>query len=304
MARTIKKTYTIHLYYFILLTIFKHKTIMKKIMTLAAIFAAVMMGISSCNPDDTKPEQKPGTEQGGENNGGEQGGENNGGEEGGENNGGEQTPGGEDEYASPVTIDGDFADWDALDASKVVVLESAADAVYTAITKAKIYADGVYINIYFEFDEEQITAGGAAFDIYLNADGDDGLGDDYYVGQTGVDYLLEDGEFMTAGTLNSFNPGLFAYEGSREAWEWGWVPVLDSGLGIASGAGAGNKYELAVMIEMLAGVELADTFSLGLMLTDITEAGDWNCVGCLPNTDVTEENTNGKAPFAKVTLDK
>ena len=35
---------------------------MKKFMTLAAIFAAVMMGISSCNPDDTKPVDKPNTE--------------------------------------------------------------------------------------------------------------------------------------------------------------------------------------------------------------------------------------------------
>ena len=42
---------------------------MKKFMTLAAIFAAVMMGVSSCNPDDTKPVDKPSTEtpdQGGE----------------------------------------------------------------------------------------------------------------------------------------------------------------------------------------------------------------------------------------------
>ena len=35
---------------------------MKKFMTLAAIFAALMMGISSCNPDDTKPVDKPNTE--------------------------------------------------------------------------------------------------------------------------------------------------------------------------------------------------------------------------------------------------
>ena len=36
---------------------------MKKFMTLAAMFAAVMMGVSSCNPDDTKPVDKPSTEQ-------------------------------------------------------------------------------------------------------------------------------------------------------------------------------------------------------------------------------------------------
>lgn len=253
---------------------------MKKFMTIAAMFAAVMMSFSSCQekPDTGKTPVDNTCPDCGED------------------------PCVCDDYVSPVTIDGNFADWDALDASKVAVVNSQPEAVYTAITTAKVYADDVYINIYFEFDETALTDGGAAFDIYLNQDGDTGVGDDYYVGQTGVDYLLEDGEFMVGGVLNSFNPGLFVYGGSRETWEWGWSEVLPAGSGIASGAGNGNKYEMAVMIEMLQGVELSDTFSLGLMLTDINAAGDWSTVGCLPNANVTDENTNGKAAFLPVTI--
>ena len=64
---------------------------MKKFMTLAAIFAAVMMSFTACE-DTTTPTPDQGTEQPDENNGGENnGGENNGGENnGGENNGGEE----------------------------------------------------------------------------------------------------------------------------------------------------------------------------------------------------------------------
>ena len=62
---------------------------MKKIMTLAAMFAAVMMSFSACNPDDTKPQDKPGTEQGGEN----------------EDEGNQ-----EEEATAAISIDGDFAD--------------------------------------------------------------------------------------------------------------------------------------------------------------------------------------------------
>ncbi len=63
---------------------------MKKFMTLAAMFAAVMMGVSSCNPDDTKPVDKPNPEQPAPDQGGEetpdQGGEET------PDQGGEETP--------------------------------------------------------------------------------------------------------------------------------------------------------------------------------------------------------------------
>ena len=254
---------------------------MKKFMTFAAMFAAVAIAFTACNK-----EEKP---QGG-------------------NTTVTTCPDcGEnledctcDDFTSAVSIDGDFADWNALDASKVVSIQGNPDALYTALTSAKIYVDEVYICIYFEFDPEYITEGNAAFDIYLNEDNVDGLYDDYYVGQTGVDVLLEDGVFMEGGKFNSFNPGLFEYTlPVDQEWDWGWSEVLPADSGIATGAGNGNKYELAIVKEMLMGVELADTFSLGLMLTDIV-GPDWNCVGVLPNAAMDEVNTNGKAAFVHV----
>ena len=264
---------------------------MKKIMTLAAMFAAVAMTFSACNK-----EQKP--------------------DNGGNENGGGTTTNtcpdcGEDpcvcepEYESPISIDGDFADWDALDPSKVAVTECAAEAKDPALKVLKVYADEVYINLYFEYDETALTNGTAAFDIYLNQDADlGGADDEHWLSQANVDYLLEDESIIVDGTWESFDPGMFHYTGPVDTWDWSWEEIMSSGSGIASGAGNGNKYELAVMIEMLMGVELADTFSLGCILTDIDAAGAWNGVGCIPNTDVTDDNPTGSVNFLEVKADK
>ena len=254
---------------------------MKKFMAIAAIFAATMVSFTACDKEQ----------------------------------GGEQTDvcatcgqnpcECEAEYVSPITVDGDFADWDALDATKVAVATGSEDSKYTAIKVVKVYADDVYINFYMEIDAAQLTVGGAALDIYLNQDANDGAYDDHWVGMTAVDYLLEDGVFMEAGVMNSFNPGMFQYGGTADAeWQWAWTEVMATDMGIANGKGTGSKYECAIMKDMLMGVELADTFSLGFILTDINEAGDWNAVGVLPNAPCTDENANGIAEFLKVTLDK
>ncbi|MBQ8500511.1 MAG: hypothetical protein IJ495_07430 [Bacteroidales bacterium] len=259
---------------------------MKKIFTLAAIFAAAMMSFTAC--EETKPD--------------------NGGTTTDENlcpDCGKDPCECEPEYVSPITVDGDFSDWDALDASKVAVATCAAEAKDPALKVLKVYADEVYVNLYFEYDETALTNGTAAFDIYLNQDNDlGGADDEHWLSQANVDYLLEDESIIVNGTWESFDPGMFHYTGTTEEWAWSWEEVLGAGSGIASGAGNGNKYELAIMIEMLMGVELADTFSLGCILTDIDATGAWNGVGCIPNTDVTDENTTGSVNFLEVTMDK
>jgi hypothetical protein len=257
---------------------------MKKFMTLAAMFAAVMMSFSACEKTPV---------QGGDNNDG----------------GNTETPADvcpdcqknpcecEPEYVSPLTMDGDFADWDALDASKVAVTKCATDAKYTALKVAKVYVDQVYINVYFEYDESQLgDLSYIPFDMYLDQEGEDGVGDDYYVGQTGVDYLFE-AAVIAEGACVSYDPDMFIYMGSREAWEWGWEAHLEAGLGLCQGAGANGKYEFAILKEMLMGVELGEQFGLGFMIA----TPDWATVGCLPNVDVTDENPNGKASLLKVT---
>ena len=251
---------------------------MKKFFALAAIFAATMMSFSSC---EKTPVQ-----------------------------GGEQTDPNctecgknpcecEPEYVSPITVDGDFADWAGLDASKVSVAKCDADAKWTALKLVKVYADDVYINVYFEFDADQLTdLESVPFHVYINEDASEAAGNDQFIGQGGQDWLLE-GAVIADGAFCSYNPGLFSYDGAEDTIEWAYGEVLPEGSGIASGAGNGNKYEFAIMIEMVQGMELSDTFTIGF---DIQQS--WNSVGVLPNTAIADDNANGAAPMLTVTVAK
>ena len=254
---------------------------MKKIMTLAAMFAAVMMSFSACNPDDTKPQDKPGTEQGGNEDGGEDG--------------------GEDEYASPITIDGEFADWDALDATKVAVATNAPDAVKGGLKTVKVYADAMFINVYFEYDPEFVAdLESVPFHVYFNSDNsaNDPTSEDQWSNSGDIDYMCE-GWVYEGGANCTYDPSLSAAGYTPDAYGWEWVDVLPAGSAISTGAGNGTKYEFAFTLEMMDMVEFADTFGIGF---DIQQ--NWDSVGILPNAAVTESNLSGKAPLLRVTFDK
>ena len=247
---------------------------MKKFMTIAAMFAAVMVSFSSCTKDD-KPQ------------------------------GGNETVTCPDcgeaeedctcnDFQAAIQIDGDFADWAAV---TPVSATCNPDAKYTALTTLKVYTDEMYIHVYFEFSEDEIVdRAWVPFHVYINADNNtEGCGDDQWIGQGGQDFLME-GAVLADDAFCSYNPGLFTYAGvDLTTVEWAWTEVLPEGSGIASGAGAGNKYELSIMKEMVPGMELAETFGLGV---DIQQS--WNSVGVLPNTAIADDNANGAVPMLQV----
>jgi hypothetical protein len=69
------------------------------------------------------------------------------------NNGGDPV---EPEFVSLITIDGDMSDWATLDATKVVEATCAeGDVKHGELKKVKIYADELYINVYFEAAEPE-----------------------------------------------------------------------------------------------------------------------------------------------------
>ena len=252
---------------------------MKKFMTFAAMFAAVAISFSACN----KTEQPDGGDtvvtcpECGEPEA-------------------DCTCG---DYESPITIDGDFADWNNLDAAYVATASCNPDAKWTALEKVKVFCDGVYLNVYFEFSEDEIVdLAWVPFHVYINQDLSEAAGNDQFIGQGGQDWLLE-GAVIADGAFCSYNPALFSYDGAEDTVEWAYGEVLPEGSGIGSGAGAGNKYEFALMVEMLQGVELSDVFGIGF---DIQQ--DWNSVGVLPNTAIADDNTNGAVEMLQVTIKK
>ena len=86
----------------------------------------------------------------------------------------------------------------------------------------------------------------------------------------------------------SYDPCLFKYIGADPATvEWAWESVLPEG--------SDNKYELCIMKEMIPGLELAETFGIGVAIMQ-----EWDPVDVLPNTAVTDDNANGAVPMLEV----
>ncbi len=216
-------------------------------------------------------------------------------------------------FVSKIKIDGDFSDWDALDASKVSVTTTVEGAKFSALQKVKVYADEAYINVYAEFDENQLNKAYTPFHVYINYDNSaatGGYGDEF--ADPVLDIVLENA-IIEENEYVSFDPAYFKWWGEVGAsgWLWtdpstehdasdGWGAILPNGSGIASGAGAAGKYEIQIIREMISGATFADTFTMGF---DIQ--ADWTSCGWLPNAAMNAEtNPNGLANTLSVTIDK
>ena len=252
---------------------------MKKFFMYAALCAAVLVSFEACNKDGQ--EKKDGDDD-------------------------------DSEFVSKIKVDGDFSDWAALDASKVAVATNKNDDK-DALKVLKAYADEVYLNIYFEFDGEQVEdRSWPAVHVYLNSDGDKstgGYGDEF--ADACVDCMMETAIF-SSGEWNDWNPSFWKWwgEANGSGWEWVepgrpgdeadmWGAILPEGSGIAHGMGSGNAYEIQIVREMLPGIDFADTFGVGI---DIQQ--NWSSIAWLPNAASTDDNPNGLANMLDVTIDK
>ena len=253
---------------------------MKKFFLYAVLCAAVMVSFSACNkPNDDDDDE-----------------------------GGENT-----EFVSKIKVDGDFSDWAALPAAKVAVAQNQS-ADKNALKVLKAYADKVYLNIYFEFDDAQIVdKAWPAVHVYLNSDGNKstgGYGDEF--ADACVDCMLETAIF-SEGEWNDWNASFWRWvgEANGSGWEWTTIPeaernsdnlwgaLIGEGSGISHGMGSGNAYEIQILREMLDGEQFANTFGVGI---DIQQ--NWSSIAYLPNAATTDENPNGLANMLDVTIDK
>lgn len=246
---------------------------MKKVLTLLAMAAAVLA--VSCNkPDDE---------------------------------GGKSGKGGKDKgkYEAPIKIDGTFDDWAKLDATKIATAKSDADATHTALKLVKVYADEVFVFVYFEYDKDQIThepdVEHVPFHVYINGDGNaatGGFGDQWSDACT--DVMMEGFIYPDGASIGSYEPGIFKWVGepNGSGWDPNWEDLGDIA-GITAGAGIEGKYEFQITRELYPIGKLADTFSIGF---DIQQG--WNSVGILPNAAPTEDNPGGLAPSLTVVTAK
>lgn len=254
---------------------------MKKVFSFLAIAAMVL---TACNKD---PKPKPGP-------------------------GPDDPEGPQEEYVAPITIDGDFADWAKLDASKVATTTCDPAAKYDKLKTVKAYVDEQFIYLYVEFSP--MTDEWIPFHVYMNADNSD------KTGGYGDEFAEADAEWLLETSITAYDCALFKWwaEAKTNGWMWtkhdaglqaeehsaddGWGAVIPEGQGIGTSAGDASKgkYEIAIMRAMLEdNVTFADTFTLGF---DIQS--NWSTVGILPNAACTDDNPNGLAPKMKVTVVK
>ena len=225
-----------------------------------------------------------------------------------DNKGGKK-PGKDDdntEYVAPIKIDGNFEDWAKLDATKVATATCDPEATKTALKVVKVYADEVYVFVYFEWDKDQISfekdVEHVPFHVYINGDGNaatGGFGDQWSDACTDV---MFEGFIYPDGVLGSYEPDIFKWVGATNGtgWENCWEG-LGAISGITEGAGIEGKYEFQITRELYPLGKLADNFSIGF---DIQQA--WDSVGILPNAHVEEgvEGSTGLAASLQVTTVK
>jgi hypothetical protein len=136
---------------------------MKKMMTLAAMFAAVMVSFTAC-------------EKNGNNN------------EGGNNNDDSEEPGLESNAA--IQCDGEYSDWEGLE-GVVTVTCPADDVAYEQFKTFKVYADEEFIHIFCEFDPEMTLV----FVPYFDLDNDPATGNTSKWSGAGYEGKAEGGVF-------------------------------------------------------------------------------------------------------------
>ena len=241
---------------------------MKKILTFLAMTASILAISVSCNKTGGEEEEEDGPDQ--------------------------------QEYVAPIKVDGDFSDWAKL--TSVAEAKCDPDATKTALKVVKVYADAVYVFVYFEWDKDQIThepdVEHVPFHCYINTDGDastGGYGDEF--SDACSELLFEGFVYPDGAAVGSYEPGVHEWTGEPNGTGWAWNDLGEFN-GLCAGAGIEGKYEFSIARELLP-KKRADNVSIGF---DIQKG--WESVGVLPNSHVTDDNPGGLAPSLQVTTKK
>lgn len=186
-----------------------------------------------------------------------------------------------------IAIDGDFADWDALDAADLFDAIAPDDTHYPAARRMKACYNADYLYVYLEYDGSD-EAGVGILDLYMDTDAAfDGNG----FATTGVGSWIwnNDGsDLFTQGAIlgddgNGYDAPIYQYTGTPLAGEWAWTEVVPAGSGAMSGSKAvkldnGNTaVEIALLRTAIPG--LGNEILIGALF----EKADWSgeC-GALP----------------------
>ncbi len=201
-------------------------------------------------------------------------------------------------YRAPVTIDGKYDDWAALDASKMSIATCAAEPKWNGLKVLKVYMDEVYMFVYFEYEDAAIPdKSDVQGHVYFDVDNDSTTGGCANQWTPGCIEYMGEGHFFSANAMINFDPSLSIWVGEPLAEGWEWEEIMPSGSGLFTGKGGDGAYEMALLRESFP--ELGEEFGFGL---DIQQG--WTSVGVLPNATLSDENPTGKNSLLTVKMAK
>ena len=199
-----------------------------------------------------------------------------------------------EEPAASITVDGDFADWSALETGTFAKGVCDPDAPWEGVKEIRCYATPEYVFYYIKFDEESLadalSMATPAMHIRLciNTDGE------FESGYT--NYFLEGYDFIIEGCIA--DGGAFVeYDGTLHQRIGGWVSLLEPENGLVYGVGKGSEYEIwlnrALFNEAAATSSdpkpMGDEFQTGIRFY----CNGWDEFSNMPNSSIEEEAGNG-----------
>ena len=203
----------------------------------------------------------------------------------------------------PIQIDGDFADWDALQGVQVATCP-ADDVLYEQFKTFKAYADEEFIYIFCEFNPENTLV----FVPYFDLDNDPSTGNDSKWNGAGYEGKAEGGVFEEVetddgpvqGAPQKWDPNFYLYTDS------GTEKVLDSGMAVLSSVPASYKngnwaFEASILREVVLeayGIADATQFTMGMYQYDL----NWSCIGQLPCKTFAQKDAGELEPMLTITL--
>lgn len=180
---------------------------------------------------------------------------------------------------SKIKIDGDFADWAALQNVATAVLP-AADAAFEALKVFKAYADDSYIFLYFEIDRTDLQT----MDLFIDLDNSNATGQTANWTAMGAEVLLQSSFYYDQKGAAVYNPIVRVYGGEDGGTEWTWID--EAGMNFTDSAVSPKTdsiiaVEMRMIREMMVLPNLGDSFTIGA----IVENAGWSIIGKLPAED-------------------
>ena len=195
-----------------------------------------------------------------------------------------------DEEETPITIDGSFEDWLAID--NAVISKNATNSVWDAVKELRVYATGDYIYYYIRFNKDTMPEYLEKNDVLparvnLNTDGEFESG---Y-----ANYFLQAYDFIIEFSLGNGAGGWGTGENSTlfQRIDGDWTELLGENSGLTYGAGSGFDYELCVdrsifnnaAAKSSVPMPMGDTFQTSMRFYETSSTGKWEELSNIPNTN-------------------